>query len=258
MYVHRVEFSFTADVDPYDLSDSAMGYLAALSRNGQVLGEHWPLYRENDRLVSVVTVPEADSLDDKYESEYVKKGRAALAEKGIGVSVHVVGDEVASRECCQCTDSSGYVLFTTFLALTGLPVHCMDCFDPVPLYRFPGKTASQTEGLLGWEANYIACDTLDILSAVLEKSAIRQKADWGSALSKEGRRACKTFAKLTGKPFYYYLYRDRGTDAAAERERRCPSCGEAWLLDEPLHRLFDFRCDRCRLLSNIAWDLSGT
>jgi predicted nucleic acid-binding Zn ribbon protein len=29
----------------------------------------------------------------------------------------------------------------------------------------------------------------------------------------------------------------------------------AWLRKEPLHRIFDFQCRRCRLLSNVAFDV---
>jgi predicted nucleic acid-binding Zn ribbon protein len=40
-----------------------------------------------------------------------------------------------------------------------------------------------------------------------------------------------------------------------EQRRRCPLCGGAWRLEKPLHRLFDFKCDMCRLVSNLAWDV---
>jgi predicted nucleic acid-binding Zn ribbon protein len=46
-----------------------------------------------------------------------------------------------------------------------------------------------------------------------------------------------------------------GRSDRAERTRRCPSCGKAWLRKEPLHRIFDFQCRRCRLLSNVAFDV---
>lgn len=59
----------------------------------------------------------------------------------------------------------------------------------------------------------------------------------------------------TGRPVYYYLYRHAGASERAERVRRCPSCGGDWLLAAPLHAIFDFRCDRCRLLSNVAFQI---
>ena len=43
---------------------------------------------------------------------------------------------------------------------------------------------------------------------------------------------------------------------ARELARLCPMCGGSWRLEEPWH-IFDFKCDRCQLLSNIAWDVRG-
>jgi predicted nucleic acid-binding Zn ribbon protein len=56
-------------------------------------------------------------------------------------------------------------------------------------------------------------------------------------------------------PVYYYLSKHFGRSDRAERRRKCPSCGKAWLRKEPLHRIFDFQCQRCRLLSNVAFDV---
>ena len=42
--------------------------------------------------------------------------------------------------------------------------------------------------------------------------------------------------------------------AKAEKERKCPQCGGEWLLDAPIHDIFYFKCDDCRLVSNISWD----
>jgi len=42
---------------------------------------------------------------------------------------------------------------------------------------------------------------------------------------------------------------------SAEMRRKCPGCRGPWLLKKPLHGKFDFRCDKCHLLSNIAWNI---
>ena len=41
----------------------------------------------------------------------------------------------------------------------------------------------------------------------------------------------------------------------ASRDFRVELRGKAWLRKEPLHRIFDFQCQRCRLLSNVAFDV---
>ncbi|WP_423825319.1 DUF2310 family Zn-ribbon-containing protein, partial [Salmonella enterica] len=53
---------------------------------------------------------------------------------------------------------------------------------------------------------------------------------------------------------YYYHYRVGGSSLAQEKARPCPKCGGEWLLDEPLHDIFHFRCEPCRIVSNISWD----
>ena len=56
---------------------------------------------------------------------------------------------------------------------------------------------------------------------------------------------------------YINLKKGSGNDIESERGRRCPGCDGAWMLDEPWHGLFDFRCDPCRLVSNIAFNVRG-
>lgn len=47
----------------------------------------------------------------------------------------------------------------------------------------------------------------------------------------------------------------RGRGLVLERARRCPGRGGEWSLPKTLH-IFDFKCDRCQLLSNIACDVA--
>ena len=68
-------------------------------------------------------------------------------------------------------------------------------------------------------------------------------------------RTGPTLEKKLRVPVHYYLSKHFGRSDQAERKRMCPSCGKAWLRKEPLHRIFDFQCRRCRLLSNVAFDV---
>lgn len=76
-----------------------------------------------------------------------------------------------------------------------------------------------------------------------------------SSLSKRGRDICDRLTFTTGIPTYYYLLKLSGRGLKAEQNRKCPSCNGEWLLEEVLHGVFDFKCDNCRLLSNIAWSV---
>ncbi len=77
-----------------------------------------------------------------------------------------------------------------------------------------------------------------------------------SGLTKSGLEICNGIQNLTKKPCFYYLYHPNGRSLKKERERKCPSCNGEWLLEKQLHNLFDFKCDKCHLLSHIAFSLS--
>jgi predicted nucleic acid-binding Zn ribbon protein len=123
----------------------------------------------------------------------------------------------------------------------------------MPLYRLPRSTSGEHSALLSWESNYKACDTLQMHCTVGERFGERQLSDPGSSFSRSGLAVCREIEQLTGQPAYYYLYRGDTRRPSAELSRNCPGCDGPWKLKKPLHGKFDFRCDKCRLLSNIAW-----
>lgn len=167
--------------------------------------------------------------------------------------IRFLGVVPETAPACRCLKPKGFFLFTTFLH-SEPPVWCIHCNGVVPLYRLPRATSGEHSGLLSWKSNYQACDALQMNCTVGERFGTRQMSDPTSALSRSGLAACTEIQRLTGRPAYYCLYRGDGRSSALEVRRKCPGCGGAWLLKQPLHGKFDFRCDRCRLLSNIAWN----
>jgi hypothetical protein len=88
-------------------------------------------------------------------------------------------------------------------------------------------------------------------SGIGERFGQRQMEDVKSALSENGREVAESLEQRVNQPVFYFL--NRTTETKTERQRRCPSCGGAWLLKEPWGPYFDFRCRKCRLVSNVAW-----
>lgn len=84
-------------------------------------------------------------------------------------------------------------------------------------------------------------------------SANTRCPDPTSALSRPGPAVCKEIEGLTGRPVYYYLYRGKARSRSDELSRNRPICGGRWVLKKPLHDKLAFKCDRRKLLSNIAW-----
>ncbi len=73
--------------------------------------------------------------------------------------------------------------------------------------------------------------------------------------SLEGRELCTLVEELTDVPTYYYLFRHNARSIESELRRRCPIGDEQWLLDKP-DGLYDFRCNPCRLLSNVVFSIA--
>jgi predicted nucleic acid-binding Zn ribbon protein len=166
-----------------------------------------------------------------------------------------LGSDPESHPPCTCRQRGSLILFTTFLDDES-PVRCGACFGPIPLYRLPGTTETGNhQQLLWWQDTYQALDWLFIGTGAGERFAHGQLARHDSELSKEGRALARKLEKQTRLPVYYYLSKHVGRSDRAERRRKCPSCGKPWLRPEPLHRIFDFACRRCRLMSNVAFDV---
>lgn len=253
MYLHRLEFSL-GNLPRGDLVDLVDTYLGTLRMNGQVCGREWPLFIENRRFVAIVSTPEQCSLDEQYNSTYTKKWLSEADKAGISITSYAFAEDIESAQCCTCNNSSSYVLFTTYLTLEP-PIRCLDCFGPVPLYRFPALPSGEFYEVISWQSDYQSCDSLQMNCEVLEKSATRQLSHIHSQLTNKGRSICQTLAERSGKHFYYYLYRGHGKSLSSEQKRPCPSCGDVWYSKEKLHSRFHFKCDRCRLLSNVAWNI---
>lgn len=253
MYAAQLTFRIPEGVDLNDVSWKIVPLLAGWQQNGQIYRDNSVLVATDGNLVEAVTLPERDALDDAHASEHIRRDLAELAAIGIPhPELIIVGEDIEDySRACSCLEQTAYILATDFTAIYS-PLHCGSCYLPVPLYRLPPVDGSGFYSLLRWQADYRACDTLQIGCETLERAALHEMGQVDSSLSKRGRAICDRITESTGVPTFYYLHRWYGRSLKQERARKCPSCGGEWLLDEPWHRHFAFRCDRCRLVSNIS------
>jgi predicted nucleic acid-binding Zn ribbon protein len=257
MFIAEISWQIPSTITAEQLDEISYGLLAALHKNGQVINFDYPIAISGDELRTFVTTLEPDALDRKYANKYVLAEIAAAIELGFSEpQIQLIGaaPNISEGTACIC-QSSSYVLCTHYLEI-GSAVKCGDCFGHVPLYRLP-KTYDGDEyyDIYIWDRNYRSCDTLQ-MHGTGERFGIRQMSDPKSILAQQGREICDKLTKLTGKPTYYYLYRyTYRTTLLKEKQRRCPSCGGEWLLDREWHR-FDFKCDACRLVSNISYTVN--
>lgn len=256
MYIQQIEYKFADSTSLEEIADLAHNHLSALRMNGQICGKEWPLYQKNDAILCTVLTPEKHSLAPSLNNDYVTKAIADLENRACEISHKPVAEDMGGAPLCNCAKPTAYLLFTNYLSLEP-PVRCLDCFGGVPLYRLPTMPDGEFYEIIGWQSDYQSCDSLQMGCATLEAEATRQLSNLNSSLTIRGLDLCNRLYKSTNTPFYYYLYRQNGRSIASEKKRRCPKCGEAWLNDKNLHSIFDFKCNNCHLLSNIAFSISA-
>jgi predicted nucleic acid-binding Zn ribbon protein len=253
MHVNRISFTEEQAGGEGQATDLIEATLATWRSNGQLCGREWPIFRSSGVHVAIALSPEADSLRTEFSGRYVTAALARMETRGIRVTVEHMGEDETSSPSCRCSSRTAYALFTSFVSLES-PIRCMDCFLPVALYRLPVMESGEFHELISWQSDYQSCDSLQMNCHVLERAATREISNFSSTLATLGRSHCESLATLTDLPVYYYLYRGHGRSLRSELDRRCPCCDGEWHLPTRLHSLFDFKCDRCHLLSNVAFE----
>jgi len=240
-YVFYPDNQKTSVQDFYDGDLSC--FLGALINNGQLIDQHWNLIEEADSVRLYCIAPEQDSLDQKYYNEYCKEYFSKVLNISFREPEHrLMGHTIGLTDSCTCSNSSYYILFTTFLA-ESTPISCGDCNLPVPLYKLPViNDEKDFYSVLYWQKTYQSCDTLYILSDTGERFGHRQISRINSSLSKLGLEICKEMAMMSQKPFYYFLH-------TYKQKKVCPKCGHDWALPSPLHNVYLYKCDNCCLMA---------
>ena len=105
--------------------------------------------------------------------------------------------------------------------------------------------------ILSWETNYISCDRLQMNCEVGERWALNQMQEITSQLSKQGLGICRKVEELTSTPTYYYLHNYKKFKGD-QLKRHCPKCNKKWNLETQLHNHYDFKCDKCKIVSTIS------
>lgn len=255
MFVAQVKFKVLEKQKSEKQTDAIYSFLASLANDGRVLDNEFSIYQKDANFISAVKIPEKDAVKNFNKQKFIDENLQKLNEIGLSPpDYEILGKDTEFSESCKCKNHSAYILFTNFLSIQS-PIKCYDCGFPIPLYRIKQKEAEQLVSVLGWQNEYKACDLLQMHCGFGERFGITQMSKLDSGLSRTGLEICRTIQDLTNKPCYYYLYRDNGKSLRKEHERKCPSCGSEWLLEKPFRDLFDFRCDKCHLLSNIAFSL---
>lgn len=253
MYVAQIDFPFEGEDEEERVLDAAHSVMGAWWRQSQSLTESEPVVELPGRYRFFTNLYEVDSLDRKNDNAWQVRNLADLASAGgQEPEIRILGEDPSGPGVCDCSSPEALVLYAGRYPFSCSPVSCLSCFGDVPLYRIPTWEGEEHFLLRCWEADYRAIDTLNMSADVGERFAERQLLDWESRLSTVSRELAAKVGEVTGVPTYIQLLRMRGRGWKVESKQGCPSCGGGWLLAQRLHFIWDFRCDACRILSNLS------
>lgn len=255
MYVVELQFECFDNTTISAVDRAINGLMEALRFNGQVLGREFPVVMGEGEFYVRAVCPEKESLHPRNHSDFVRYCLGQLSAAALlAPKVRVLGRDMNSEQAAENVTPEWQVLYTTYVH-TCSPLRSGDSLLPIPLYRNPPTLNGDHKSVIKWQTEWQACDELQMAGGCrAEHAALRELTDVGSDLFRRGWDIRGRIEYLTKIPTYYYLYRVGGESLAAEQVRRCPKCGGEWLLDEPLHDIFHFRCEPCRIVSNISWD----
>ena len=253
MYIQEISLEIKPDIDYEELLDKFEILMKVYRGSGQTQGKIESEFVTDTQITCYPYTLESDSLDKKYNNHYVKFWSKCVEEiADAKLSFKLVGKSHKDYNgACKCNKSDFYILQTSYTTISS-PVICGNCNYSVPLYKLPIYYDYGYMPILKWESNYQSCDTLNMNCEVGEMWAMKQMWRLDSALSQQGIEICKKLTELTNIPTYYYLFNYRRISKKKDLARKCPSCKGNWLLKEKLHEEFDFKCDKCRLISSLS------
>ncbi|MCL9782792.1 Zn-ribbon-containing protein [Vibrio sp. S4M6] len=255
MYVVEIEFDCFDNTTVSAVESAINSLMEALRYNGQVLGREFPIVMGEGVFTVRAVCPEDDSLHPNYHSDFVKKCIENLSHACLlAPKVRLLGRDLNSEQAASEGDPNWQILYTTYVH-TCSPLRSGETLLPIPLYRNPATLNGDHKALIKWQTEWQACDEIQMAGGCrAEHAVLHEICDVDSVLFKRGMGLRGRIEYLTKIPTYYYQYRVGGTSFADEQARRCPSCGGEWLQASPILDIFHFKCDECRIVSNMSWD----
>lgn len=255
MFVTELRFECFADTTITAAEKSINNLLEALRANGQILGREFAIAFNDGEFRVRLLMPEKNSLRSCYYSPWVKQALTELtAAKILAPREKLIGQDINSEISCS-EPASWQILYTSYVHMCS-PLRSGDTLLPIPLYRIPATFNGDHKRIIRWQTEWQACDELQMAAATqAEFAALKEITEPDSDIFRRGWDLRGRIEYLTKIPTYYYLYRVGGQSLNSELQRPCPRCGNPnWKLTKPLLDLFHFRCDNCRIVSNLSWD----
>ncbi len=256
MYVVELQFECFDNTTLSRVDRAINGLMDDLRYNGQVLGREFPITIDDGVFRVRAVCPEKDSLHPKYNSEQVTRCFEKLSDACLLTpKIKVLGIDLNSEAAAEQSKPSWQVLYTTYVH-TCSPLRSGDSLLPIPLYQTGAHLDGDYKALVKWQTEWQAFDEIQMAnkSQPAIKMALDEIGEVDSELFSRGEKLREHIESTTRIPTYYYLYRVGGESLESEINRTCPKCSNDWRVEDPLHGLFHFKCDKCRLVSNLSWN----
>jgi len=249
MYIQELSIGINSKVNKDELMEEFSLLMAHYRGSGQTQGKLESQYIADNKIICLPYTLEKDALDQKHNNFYVNRQSQKVEELcNSKLQFAIAGkSNEGYTTACTCKKSDFYILITNYISIES-PLTCGTCNKSMPLYKVPNYYDHGYLPILSWETNYISCDSLQMNGEVGERWASNQMQEPKSQLSRQGLKICKKLEELTSIPTYYYLYNYR-KDQNDQLVRLCSSCNNQWDLNKQLHGFYDFKCDKCRLIS---------
>ena len=228
--------------------------LSAWYRNGQILDSDYSILKVRRGYSTHAVLPAEDALAPQYHSAPAKAELGKLLQRGLGQpKISILGTDLSG--CTYAADvRPPFFILYTYWTTDITAVRRGDTFDPVPLYLLPPNPATGDHlDVRAWVSLYKACDTLSMTTSGMSDEAFESLSLPDSAVTIEGRRICRALETATGIPAYYALTRGPGIGEERRMEKICRGHGFEWRLKDPIHDVFDFKCEDLRILSYLSW-----
>jgi predicted nucleic acid-binding Zn ribbon protein len=225
------------------MTETAVSLLFTWYRNGQILGDSWPMSDHETHMEAYVMLPEADALDAANNNSHAERILPTCGP----TTVTILGRDPYLPDCCTCPSRSAMGLFTHFRTIAP-PVVCLDCINPIPLYRLPRLRDDEQLEILNWMEDNRACDTLLMHGNTGERFCEEQLVRYDSSLSRNANFVARSLERILRIPVYYFIHENHARTSDPDLAGRCPSCEAPWQVFDKA-KMFSLRCAECRLLS---------
>lgn len=202
--IHIFKISFTGK---HIEEDIIFHLLSAWRNNGQILNEHFVIYKTDTGARFIIAeTPEYHSLNKKWNNYYVIKWMNQLEISCTAIKFNYIGSTKEKDWNKEISTCKSLILFFNQNCLTS-PLKCGTSFASIPLYYLPKTTDDfNYKNIIEWVDYMRAIHVLWNSDLGNSKYLTNEMENLDSNLNQKGVHITRQIEQLTGIPTYYYLH----------------------------------------------------